>query len=81
VSLPFPEIACSFCGASRNEVRTLVAGPTVYICDGCVALCKELIDGGDSPAKATLRSNLALGSKLRPWLLQLAREHRGVSHA
>jgi ATP-dependent Clp protease ATP-binding subunit ClpX len=32
---------CSFCGKSQQEVRKLIAGPTVYICDECVELCKH----------------------------------------
>src|SRR5258707_14809705 len=35
---------CSFCGKSHAEVRKLIAGPGVYICDNCVVLCKNLID-------------------------------------
>src|SRR6516165_3561303 len=34
---------CSFCGKSQHEVRKLIAGPTVYICDGCVELCVDFI--------------------------------------
>ena len=34
---------CSFCGKSQNEVRKLIAGPSVYVCDECVALCNEII--------------------------------------
>ena len=34
---------CSFCGKSQHEVRKLVAGPTVYICDECVELCVDII--------------------------------------
>ena len=37
--------ACSFCLKPNTEVRRLVAGPGVFICDGCVALCAELVDG------------------------------------
>ncbi len=36
---------CSFCGKSGDEVRKLVAGPTVLICNECVDLCKEICDG------------------------------------
>lgn len=36
-------ISCSFCGKSQREVRKLIAGPTVYICDECVDLCNEII--------------------------------------
>jgi hypothetical protein len=36
---------CSFCGKGVNQVRKLVAGPDVYICNECVAKAQELIDG------------------------------------
>ena len=42
--------ACSFCLKPNTEVRRLVAGPGVFICDGCVALCVQLIDGPAAPA-------------------------------
>ncbi len=41
--------ACSFCLKPKTEVRRLVAGPGVYICDECVALCALLVDGPPSP--------------------------------
>jgi ATP-dependent Clp protease ATP-binding subunit ClpX len=34
---------CSFCGKSQHEVRKLIAGPSVYICDECVELCNDII--------------------------------------
>ncbi len=34
---------CSFCGKSQDEVRKLIAGPSVYICDECIGLCNEII--------------------------------------
>jgi ClpX C4-type zinc finger len=34
---------CSFCGKSQHEVRKLIAGPTVFICDECIELCKDII--------------------------------------
>ena len=37
------ELVCSFCGKSQDEVRKLIAGPSVYICDECVSLCSEII--------------------------------------
>ncbi len=36
-------LKCSFCGKGQNEVRKLIAGPTVYICDECVHLCNEIM--------------------------------------
>ena len=35
---------CSFCGKSHAEVKKLIAGPGVYICDNCVILCKQVLD-------------------------------------
>src|SRR3982750_559554 len=35
---------CSFCGKSHAEVKKLVAGPGVYICDNCIILCKNVLD-------------------------------------
>jgi len=37
------KLVCSFCGKSQDEVRKLIAGPTVYICDECIELCNEII--------------------------------------
>ena len=36
-----PEIKCSFCGKSQKDVKKLVAGPTVYVCDECVGLSRR----------------------------------------
>ena len=35
---------CSFCGKGQNEVRKLIAGPSVFICEECVDLCNNIID-------------------------------------
>ncbi len=35
---------CSFCGKSHAEVRKLISGPGVYICDNCIILCKNVLD-------------------------------------
>jgi ATP-dependent Clp protease ATP-binding subunit ClpX len=35
---------CSFCGKAQTEVKTLVAGPGVFICDECVQLCQAIVD-------------------------------------
>ncbi|MGB0938863.1 MAG: ClpX C4-type zinc finger protein, partial [Colwellia sp.] len=34
---------CSFCGKSQHEVKKLIAGPSVYVCDECVDLCNDII--------------------------------------
>jgi len=36
-------LSCSFCGKSQKEVKKLIAGPTVYICDECISLCNDII--------------------------------------
>src|SRR6267154_748835 len=36
-------LSCSFCGKGQREVRKLIAGPTVYICDECIKLCNDII--------------------------------------
>jgi ATP-dependent Clp protease ATP-binding subunit ClpX len=46
--MPFRRrLACSFCGKSASEVAKLVAGPRVYICDGCVNFAKHIMDNSD----------------------------------
>lgn len=46
------KLACSFCGKDQKDVRRLIAGPSVYICDECIHLCSEIIeeesDGSES---------------------------------
>ncbi|MFH1122064.1 MAG: ATP-dependent Clp protease ATP-binding subunit ClpX [Pseudomonadota bacterium] len=37
------DLLCSFCGKSQDEVKKLIAGPSVYICDECIQLCEEII--------------------------------------
>ncbi|APD48099.1 ATP-dependent protease ATP-binding subunit ClpX [Synechococcus sp. CS-602] len=55
-------LKCSFCGKSQEQVRKLIAGPGVYICDECIDLCNEILDeelvevqGGTRPAADTAR--------------------------
>ena len=50
---------CSFCGKSQHEVRKLIAGPSVFICDECVELCNDIIR-----EEIQESSNSASGSKL-----------------
>src|SRR3954470_2921467 len=39
----FGNLCCSFCGQNQREVKKLIAGPTVYICDECIELCNDII--------------------------------------
>jgi ATP-dependent Clp protease ATP-binding subunit ClpX len=45
---------CSFCGKDQHEVRRLIAGQTVFICDECVELCRDILheENESSPAKS-----------------------------
>ena len=43
---------CSFCGKSQDEVAKLIAGPDVYICDECIALCNEIVHDDDRSVSA-----------------------------
>ena len=38
-----PDLSCSFCGKAINEIKKLIAGPAVYICNECVDICVEII--------------------------------------
>ena len=38
------QLKCSFCGKTQEQVKKLVAGPGVYICDECIELCNEIIE-------------------------------------
>ena len=55
-------LKCSFCGKSQEQVRKLIAGPGVYICDECVDLCNEILDeelldtNGSAPSQPAARS-------------------------
>ncbi|MBM2835962.1 MAG: clpX [candidate division NC10 bacterium] len=62
------KLTCSFCGKNQDDVRKLIAGPTVYICDECIELCNEIIAEewqeekskglGDLPKPAEIKSIL-----------------------
>ncbi len=43
-------LRCSFCNKSQRDVKKLIAGPTVYICDECVDVCNDILADGGIPA-------------------------------
>ena len=64
-------IVCSFCGKTQDEVMQLIAGPGVYICDECIEVCHNLIDGEDpliagDRTKKVKNSNDAISQKPLP---------------
>ncbi len=63
---------CSFCGKSQHEVRKLVAGPSVFICDECIELCNDIVreeTQGDQPGKGA-KSDLPVPHDIRDILNQ-----------
>ena len=54
------EIRCSFCGRPQSQVKRLIAGPDVYICNECVELCQDIINEGLGDAKSEGNSKFEL---------------------
>tara|TARA_B100000886_G_scaffold220935_1_gene153594 strand:+ start:1271 stop:2524 length:1254 start_codon:yes stop_codon:yes gene_type:complete len=86
---------CSFCGKSQHEVRKLIAGPTVFICDECVELCMDIIkeenkssfikhqDGVPSPKEiCNVLDDYVIGQKLAKEILSVAvhNHYKRLSH-
>ena len=71
---------CSFCGKSHAEVKKLIAGPGVYICDNCINLCKSVLD---KELSAETRKTAAKYSPPKPHEIKahLDRHCVGQSHA
>lgn len=64
---------CSFCGKSQHEVKKLIAGPSVFICDECIELCNDIIRDEappESPAGKAGRSDLPIPSEIKASLDQ-----------
>ena len=64
---------CSFCGKSQHEVKKLIAGPSVFICDECIELCNDIIRDevpSESPAAETGKSDLPPPSQIKAKLDQ-----------
>jgi hypothetical protein len=64
------EAGCSFCGKGQNEVRKLIAGPSVHICDQCVSLCHEIVseelDPDTQATKAKSKEDRLCGICMEP---------------
>jgi ATP-dependent Clp protease ATP-binding subunit ClpX len=56
---------CSFCGKSQHEVRKLIAGPTVFICDECVELCMDIIREENTSSLAKSRDGIPTPKEIR----------------
>ncbi|MCG8479562.1 MAG: ATP-dependent Clp protease ATP-binding subunit ClpX [Spirochaetales bacterium] len=61
---------CSFCGKSHAEVKKLIAGPGVYICDECVNVCKRMIDEEDDILTSTILDTVPSPVEIKAYLDQ-----------
>lgn len=75
-----PDLACSFCGKTQREVKKLIAGPIVFICDECIRMSADILEDNtdelprESPRFAKLRTGLTLH------LYRLRAARRGRRH-
>ena len=61
-------LRCSFCGKSQNEVKKLIAGPTVYICNECIDICIEIISDDAQQEAAAARPPLPKPTEIKIFL-------------
>ncbi len=61
-------LRCSFCGKSQNEVKKLIAGPTVYICNECIDICIEIISDDAQQEAAATRPPLPKPQEIKSFL-------------
>jgi len=68
-------LRCSFCGKSQHDVRKLIAGPGVYVCDACVEVCLDVIrkEGKFDQVFGPLKPDEGSGNPSRPGVFELAR--------
>ena len=59
---------CSFCGKSQKEVKKLIAGPTVFVCDECVELCMDIIKEDTKNNKSKLKKDTPKPSEIKKYL-------------
>ena len=85
-------LKCSFCGKSQKQVKKLIAGPGVYICDECIELCNEIIeeemiadpsagDGGDGSGRVLPSPIRRLDPNRAPIRVLRASEEELAAHA
>ncbi len=66
-NVPIPR--CSFCNKDQNDVRKLIAGPTVFICDECVEVCNDIIsDDNRLESRPGVKSSLPIPQEIKKFL-------------
>jgi ATP-dependent Clp protease ATP-binding subunit ClpX len=61
-------LCCSFCGKSQNDVKKLIAGPGVYVCNECIDICNEIINDDERTETTTTRANLPKPQDIKSFL-------------
>ena len=62
-------LRCSFCNKDQNDVRKLIAGPTVFICDECVEVCNDIVaDDSRFESRSGVRSSLPVPHEIKNFL-------------
>jgi ATP-dependent Clp protease ATP-binding subunit ClpX len=61
-------LCCSFCGKSQNDVRKLIAGPGVYVCNECIDICNEIINDDEQAETTAVRTNLPKPQEIKSFL-------------
>ena len=59
---------CSFCGKNQKEVKKLIAGPTVFVCDECVELCMDIIKEDSKNSKTKIKKDIPRPSEINHFL-------------
>ncbi len=61
-------LCCSFCGKSQNDVRKLIAGPGVYVCNECIDICNEIINDDEQTETSTARATIPKPQEIKSFL-------------
>ena len=61
-------LCCSFCGKSQNDVKKLIAGPGVYVCNECIDICNEIINDDEQTESTTTRTTLPKPQDIKTFL-------------
>jgi ATP-dependent Clp protease ATP-binding subunit ClpX len=61
-------LCCSFCGKSQNDVRKLIAGPGVYVCNECIDICNEIINDDEQTESSSSRATIPKPQEIKSFL-------------
>ena len=75
------EFHCSFCGKQRREVRKLISGPRVFICDECVTLCNDILAKEEAAERPKFPPPRAIVDELDRYVVGQAQAKRALSVA